>query len=322
MVKSRRREGIVRRPIEYVLLVTMFLLICLALWAGLALRRENANQREGWGVDTAQHPLEGTIDEIDWLTDYDVREEKNADAIMRTQDQKITQPVDAAADNIGSALDEAALPSAICDEISQVLVRSTESFDTLITAYYEAKTGRQAVRSDSLRIVSEAISSSRAKQDISRAHSFGLLAGKAGEEYHGLVTVFRTKVDEGVALRRTSFDAARGQYLQDIDNFIAQRYRAVEDGFMAYRAASHNALLTARSSCMGRAVDQAAVRQELARNISQARLAYAEVLRGRAEAVKEVQKYQANKNDAYSKALATFEQLTMRLKTEYQDLRR
>lgn len=103
-MKLAKQPGIVRRPIEYLLMAVIVLLIVLLLWAVQSLEPEQPVADEPDGR-TAVEVRDGTLREVGRLTDEDVAAEN---ALIREydEDEREAAYADAAADNLGGVYDE------------------------------------------------------------------------------------------------------------------------------------------------------------------------------------------------------------------------
>lgn len=99
-----RKPGISRRPIEYLLMFTIVLLILILLWAVRSLQKQQPTSLD----KTPDAPVEvrdGTLREIGRLADEDT---DNEEALIKgaDEDERQAASADAAADNVGGIYDE------------------------------------------------------------------------------------------------------------------------------------------------------------------------------------------------------------------------
>ncbi len=103
-MRSAKKSGIVRRPLEYLLLTVVGLLIAVLVYANMVIGRD-----EGLLSDAVSAPAQqytGTPQEIDSLTQADLLSEA---ALLKTGDQTELTAADqaaAAADHISGVYDE------------------------------------------------------------------------------------------------------------------------------------------------------------------------------------------------------------------------
>lgn len=319
-MKSRKREGVIRRPIEYVLWVVLLIVTVAFAWTVYLFVREDSRMNRA--ALPEQRLLDGTIDEIDWLTEQDAKDELAVTNKLASQHKQLPQSLDAAADNIGSAADESLIPSELCIDITSFEDQIEANFSRLINEYTDASSRFDEAYARENDNALGAIAASRAEHDIKRSDSLSLLLERTRQENKQLAEEFREKTDELIARRRVGADGAHVSYVSTVSTAIETRRTLVQAGMNTYRTQTLSALQRADRSCRRRNPDVAAIKQELAREINQARLGYADVLRERSDIKDEINKALSNIQEEYRTHISQFEQAIKSLQTDFQVLRR
>ncbi len=96
-----KKAGIVWRPVEYVLLIVIVLLVALLVWANREVQRETSRF-----VNTSNSTE--TADGISALAEQELQRELQLDAAYDSWERTHTAGVDSAADDIGGVFDETA----------------------------------------------------------------------------------------------------------------------------------------------------------------------------------------------------------------------
>lgn len=102
MAKAKS-NGIIRRPLEYFLIVVLIVLVLFLLWAVSVVREDNQNNK--LATEQKETALVGSVREIDQLTENEIETEESIDAAVDRQEENAAS-ADGAADNIGVAYDE------------------------------------------------------------------------------------------------------------------------------------------------------------------------------------------------------------------------
>lgn len=100
-----KNNGIVRRPIEYLLVVLAMGLAIFLLWAIWVIREDNMLASKSGSSQPEM--LLGSVDEIDGLAESDTEGEKKLDEKYDQQELEAAS-ADSAADNVGGVYDETA----------------------------------------------------------------------------------------------------------------------------------------------------------------------------------------------------------------------
>lgn len=95
----KQDSGVVRRPVEYVLLAVALLLIIFLVWMIRELRRQEA--REAVRVQ----PVSDSTD-ISSIVERSIDAEEHIDATYDAWEEKSSSAVDSAADDVGGVYDE------------------------------------------------------------------------------------------------------------------------------------------------------------------------------------------------------------------------
>lgn len=103
-MKVGRKPGVVRRPIEYMLIAAAVLLAAFLLWAVHSIRQQEVRDDETEKTGTLT--LQGSQFEIEQLTEDDIEAEQVLDSEYDKQDEALTGYSDGAADNFGRVYDE------------------------------------------------------------------------------------------------------------------------------------------------------------------------------------------------------------------------
>lgn len=103
-MKVGRKPGVVRRPIEYILITVAVLLAAFLLWAVYSIRQQEGDENGTAGSDS--RTLRGSQFEIEELTEDDILAEQALDGEYDKADEMLTRHSDGAADNIGGVYDE------------------------------------------------------------------------------------------------------------------------------------------------------------------------------------------------------------------------
>ncbi len=104
VLSRRSNNGVVRRPIEYVLIVAAAALVLFLIWSVMVIRSDN-QQADTSGQLPAQRELQGSLDEVNRLAEEDSASELEIDKDYDQQELEAAS-ADAAADNIGGVYDE------------------------------------------------------------------------------------------------------------------------------------------------------------------------------------------------------------------------
>jgi len=318
-LRIKKKPGIERRPIEYILTGILILSAFLLAWIFIKTRQvSSAND----SAQPSQRQVQGSVDEISWIAEEDVANEDKVDRSFDEDYQKILSSYQQSTQTAANAYDEKSYAQFVCSDQPARLADMTKTFDSQIKNYAES------VQKQYTDLKAEAdkhtgrVAVARSSNDVDRAKSYRLLAAKQqNEENSKKVQEYSNHIDSAISLRRQGYDKARQAYLAKFDEYAKTSQDKTTKALMAFRGLSILALNKVAKSCKTSA-DLSQTMQTLQNDLASARTGYRQNLNAIGTTKDFIDSQTQTRTDQYKPTRAELEKSLVNIKDGYNYLDR
>lgn len=213
-MKSKRKLGVVRRPVEYFL--TFFLVALVAVLVLSVYSTNQADKKINYQPPKPYAP-NGTVKEMAVISDKDIIGEKNINSNIRRAEISAYDTIDSSINKVLNVYNEESNNLDKCEAISSSSQRLIGSMNDKISNLDSELASDIEKNKEKRMKQDESIASWRAKQDITRSDSYNLI----NQKFLGhLDPSYATEIDSQVSARRSSFDSARTDFRSQIDSTV------------------------------------------------------------------------------------------------------
>lgn len=265
-MKVKRKPGVVRRPIEY-FLSSLILILAVALLSFTYLTKQ-ANQKITFQPIQPYAP-NGTVKEMAVISDIDITGEKNINNNIHRAENSVYESLDSEFGKLMNSFDYEQADLSSCELIRSSTQRSLSSLKDKVNNL-DAELASDIEKNKDKRLKQdESIASWRAKQDITRSDSYGLI----NQKFLGhLDPSYSEKIDTQVTVRRSAFDVARTNFRNQVDQVLLSKHSQTKTDVQQLIDELDLSIAKTNSACTE--VDRPQVLVELETSLDNTRSAY------------------------------------------------
>lgn len=282
-MSKRKNNGIVRRPIEYVLLAIAGILIVCLLWSLSVIRsQENPRTVMQNNLVAGQEPV-GTLSEIETSLEKEFSDENIVYSAIFGDAYRTFL---AAADNLGGVYDESDMSTenaAFCDTLPDIVRTMTDNFATRQTVLDRSVESLRADRAIQAASSYERVQTLRKKADSFRVKSFDLLQQNLPEDSMSLYHTYQQALSSILKHRRQQNDARYSEFSNKANQFTDQQIAQAQAAAATFRLSFDTAVEAAQGSCR-----RSGTAGSLVQELQAARLRYGEYRRRAHQASQQV----------------------------------
>ncbi len=312
-IKIGKISGVTRRPIEYILVVILVLLISILVWSLSALNKDK-------NLSMQSNVVEGTVQEIDQLTENDILLEESIDDNYDIKYETSINSTNDTAVAVSDVAGQADLDVLSCDNSEEDSGKILAKIEEKSKAYKQALASQSEQISTLKNNYTLSLNKARSTSDEKRAKSNNLLVLKQPtDDLKTKAQQYAAHLDSAVSTRRSNYDTLIAEYQTKIAGVVTDKNLQVDAAINTFNDQVNTFISQVKKSCKNKQTSDQ-VKTVFQTSFVAAKSAYSDKIKAYLEAdVLSKEAVEARKQSLLH-ARSEFEKSLINIKTGYPDL--